>query len=114
MIREAVENICHLQTRTRHVAEAAMNGGTECQGPARETQPCYVSIANIIIIIIMVIMIMMIKIIMMDMPRAGQGDSALLREYRHHHHHDWHDDHDDQNFHDGYGQWPARRLNPAT
>ena len=45
-----------------------MNGGTECQGPARETQPCYVSI--VIIIIIMIVMIVMmitiIKIITME------------------------------------------------
>ena len=41
-----------------------MNGGTECQGPARETQPCYVSI--VIIIITLGMKITVIKIITME------------------------------------------------
>ena len=38
----------HLQTKTRQISEAAMNGGTECEGPSRQTQPCYVSLTFIL------------------------------------------------------------------
>ena len=52
----------HLQTKTRQIAETAMNGGTECEGPSRQTQPCYVSLTFILSMTIMLVMAILVMI----------------------------------------------------